>query len=126
MLNEIKQDLKPRRLLTISTISIVIGAIYLLQVISLSVLIYSGDLAQYAGLGIGIGIFGGIITQVIVLFSNSTGGITAGPQDSPTAILSVVAASISSGMIAASQEARFATVLMTVILTTSFTGVLFL
>ncbi len=126
MLNELKQDLQPRRLLTIVPISIVIGAIYLLQVISLSVLVYSGDLAPYAGLGIGIGIFGGIITQFIVLLTDSTGGITAGPQDSPTAILSVVAASISAGMIAASQEARLATVLMTVMLTTSFTGILFL
>ncbi|MBC7877358.1 MAG: SLC26A/SulP transporter family protein [Anaerolineales bacterium] len=126
MLNEIKQDLQPRRLLTILTISLVIGAIYLLQVISLSVLVYSGGLAEYAQLGIGIGIFGGIITQLIVLLTSSTGGVTAGPQDSPAAILSIVAASISAGMIAASQEARFATVLMTVMLTTFFTGVLFL
>lgn len=126
MLNELKQDLQPRRLLTISTISVVIGAIYLLQVISLSVLIYSGPLADYAGLGIGIGIVGGILTQLIVLFANSMGGVTAGPQDSPTAILSVVALSIGSAMVAASGEARFATVFVTVMLTSLFTGLLFL
>lgn len=126
MLNELKQDLQPRRLLTISTISLVIGAIYLLQVISLAVLIYSGPLSEYAGLGIGIGIFGGILTQLIVLFANSMGGVTAGPQDSPTAILSVVALSIGSAMVAASGEARFATVLVTVMITSLCTGLLFL
>lgn len=126
MLNELKQDLQPRRLLTIFTISLVIGAIYLLQVISLSVLVYSGPLADYAGVGIGIGIVGGILTQLIVLLANSMGGVTAGPQDSPTAILSVVALSIGSAMIAASGEARFATVFVTVMITSLFTGLLFL
>ncbi len=126
MLNEITEDLAPRRLFSIVMIGVVISAIYLPQIISLSVLVYSGDLAQFAALGIGIGIFGGIITQLIVVFTSSTGGLTGGPQDSPTAILSLVAASISAGMIAASQEARFATVLTTVVITTFFTGLLFL
>ena len=98
MFNEIVEDLKPRRLLNIVTIGVVIAAIYLPQIISLSVLIYSGDLAQFAALGIGIGIFGGIITQLIVTFASSAGGITGGPQDSPTAILSVVATFLRSNL----------------------------
>jgi hypothetical protein len=83
MFNEIREDLKPRRLLTILMIGIVIAAIYLPQIISLSVLIYSGSLAQYAALGIGIGIFGGIVTQLIAVFSSSRAGSWAARRTAP-------------------------------------------
>ena len=54
MFNEIKQDLQPRKQLSIFAAGAVIAVLYLPALISISVLIYSGDLARYASLGIGI------------------------------------------------------------------------
>lgn len=126
MLNEIKQDLHPRKLLSIFAAGAIIAVLYLPSIISISILIYSGRLAQYASLGIGISIMGTIIVQLFMAFGSSHNGMMGGPQDSPASILAVMAASTSAGMIAASQEARFATILMTIMLTTFFTGLFFI
>ena len=127
MLNEIKQDLiNPRRLLNIVMIGLVLGAIDLPQIISFSALIYSGGLAKYAAVGIGMGLVGAIIMEVSISLLGSAGGVLNGPQDSPTAVLSLVAGSIGVGMVAASDDARFATVLMAVIISSVSIGVLFL
>ncbi len=126
MLNEIKQDLHPRKLISIFAAGAIIAVLYLPSIISISILVYSGSLAQYASIGIGISIMGTIIVQFFTAFGSTHNGIMGGPQDSPASIIAVAAASISAGMIAASQEARFATILMTIMLTTFLTGMFFI
>ena len=126
MLDELKQDMQPRRLLTLVTVGVVVSIIDLPQIISLAALIYSGGLAKYAAIGIGMGIFGAIIMQLIMIFFGSARGVIYGPQDSPAAVLSLITAGISAGMVMASDNARLATALAAVIIVSVFTGILFL
>src|SRR5512140_2731327 len=91
-----------RRFLPIMTLGLVLGAIDLPTVISFAVLIYSGELAPFAGVGIGMVLFGGLLIQLIVALTSSIPGLMGGPQDSPAAILGVMAAAILTQIPAAS------------------------
>lgn len=120
------QDFQPRKLLPIATIGIVVGAIDLPVLLSFGVLIYSGGLAEYAGLGIGMTLFAAIIMQLVITLTSSAPGLIGGPQDSPAAILAVSAASMGAAMIGAAAGVRFSTVLAMIIITTFLTGAVFL
>jgi len=107
-------------------VGLVLGAINLPTVISFAILIYSGELAPFAGAGIGMILFGGFIIQLVIALTNSMPGIIGGPQDSPAAILSLMAVAILAQMPGASSEAKFITVTVTVIVTSVLTGIFFL
>ena len=61
-----------RQLLPVASIGIVGGTIVLLLGISNAILIFSGELASFAPRGIGLVLFGGLIMQLIVVFTSST------------------------------------------------------
>src|SRR5512133_3218379 len=99
-----------RRFIPIVSLGLVLGAIDLPTVISFAILIYSGELASFAGAGIGMILFGGLIIQLIIALTGSMPGIIGGPQDSPAAILSLMAVAILTQIPAASAETKFITV----------------
>jgi SulP family sulfate permease len=115
-----------RQLFSTVSIGLVCGAIALPLTISFGVLIYSGDVAAFAPLGIGMLLFGSLVMQLAVAFGSSVRGMVAGPQDSPAAILGLAAVLISQQMGAASDSAKFITVVAMVILTSVLAGILFL
>lgn len=125
-IKKISQHFDYRRLLPILSLGIVIGAINLPTVISFAILIYSGELTPFAGAGIGMVLFGGLIIQLIVAFTSSIPGIMGGPQDSPAAILGLMAAAIAAKMPNATLEVKFVTVAIAVMLTSVLSGVFFL
>src|SRR5512135_1800592 len=106
-----------RRFIPILSLGLVLGAIDLPTVISFAILIYSGELAPFAGVGIGMVLFGGLIIQLMIAFSTSIPGLMGGPQDSPAAILGIMAAAILSQIPNASLQTKFATVTAMVVLT---------
>ena len=120
------QKFDVRRFLPTLSLGIVLGAIDLPTVISFAILIYSGDLASFAGMGIGMILFGGLIVQLVIAFTSSITGMIGGPQDSPAAILGVMAVAIMVQMPTASPESKFATVTVAVMLTSILSGVFFL
>ncbi len=120
------QQVEVRRFLPIMTLGLILGVIDLPTVISFAVLIYSGELAPFAGVGIGMVLFGGLIVQIIVALTSSMPGLMGGPQDSPAAILGVMAAAILAQIPDASLETKFITVAGMVMLTTVLSGLFFL
>jgi len=115
-----------RQFFSTLSIGIVAGAIALPLVISFGILIYSGDLSQYASVGIGMMLFGCLAMQLIVAFSSSLPGMVAGPQDSPAAILGLAAVAISAQMGVAPGATKFITVVAMIIVTSLISGLLFL
>src|SRR3990172_1620852 len=123
---KISQLFDYRRLLPILSLGIVLGAIDLPAVISFAILIYSGALSPFAGAGIGMILFGGLIIQLIIALTSSIPGIMGGPQDSPAAILGLMAVAMAAKMPDATAEAKFVTVTIAVMLTSVLSGVFFL
>ena len=121
-----KNKLDVRQLLPILSIGLVDGIIVLPLVISFAILIFSGELSSFANRGIGMILFGGLIVQIVIALTNSAAGVIGVPQDSPAAILGLTAAAIAVSMKGASPEAKFVTVVVTVILTSIFSGLFFL
>lgn len=115
-----------RQLFSTLTIGLVAATIVLPLTISFGALIYSGDLAQFAPLGIGMMLFGALVMQLIVALGSSIPGLVAGPQDSPAAILALAAVAISEKMGAAPDSAKFMTVVAVVLVTSIISGILFL
>lgn len=115
-----------RRILPTISLGIVIGAIDLPAIISFAVLIYSGDLDQFAGMGIGLILFGSLIIQIIIALTSSIPGVIGGPQDSPAAILGLMGMAILAQLSDASPETKFITVTVTVMLTSVLSGIFFL
>ncbi len=115
-----------RGLIPILSLGLVLGAIDLPTVISFAILIYSGELAPFACVGIGMILFGGLIIQLIIALTSSIPGVIGGPQDSPAAILGLMAVAILTQMPNASLETKFVTVTVTVMITSILSGVFFL
>ena len=115
-----------RELLPIASIGLVGGVIGLPLAISFALLMFSGeDLAPFVSTGIGMILFGGLIMQIITALTSSVPGMIGGPQDSPAAILGLTALAIVARMEGASAEAKFITVVMTIILTSVISGLFF-
>jgi sulfate permease, SulP family len=119
------EQLEFRRFIPILSLGLVLGAIDLPTVISFAVLIYSGELAPFAGAGIGMVLFGGLVLQLVVALTTSVPGIMGGPQDSPAAILGIMAASILAQTSTETLETRFITVAVTIMLTSVLSGLFF-
>lgn len=115
-----------RKFIPSISLGVVIGAIDLPSVISFAILIYSGELAPYAGTGIGLILFGGLIIQVIIGLTSSIPGMIGGPQDSPAAILGLTAIALLSQMPDASLETKFITVTTAVMVTSITSGLFFI
>lgn len=121
-----KNKFDVRELLPVLSIGLVDGVIVIPLITSFAILIFSGQLATFATAGIGMVLFGGLILQLIIGLTNSAPGMLGAPQDSPAAILGLTAAAIVVSMKDAPIEAKFITVVVTIILTSIISGLFFL
>lgn len=117
---------KARRFIPVVTLGLILGAIDLPTIISFAILIYSGELAPFAGAGIGMILFGGLILQLMAALTSSVPGMMSGPQDSPAAILGVMAAAVLGQISTSSPETKFITVALMVMVTSILSGLFFL
>jgi SulP family sulfate permease len=122
-----KQELRPDRWLPGLTVGLVAGSLDIMIQISFALLIFSGDLSVYASRGIGLTLFAALAIGLAVALLSSLPGMVAIPQDSPAALLAVVAAAVAVSMPASgTSESLFATVVAAVALTSLLAGLFFL
>jgi sulfate permease, SulP family len=114
-----------RQLLSVASIGLVGGAIVLSLIISFTLLIFPGELVVFAPQGIGMVLFGAFIMQLIVAFTTSKPGMIGAPQDSPAAIMGLIAVAIATKMNGLPAQSKFITVVVTVILTSVISGLFF-
>jgi SulP family sulfate permease len=89
----------------------------------MAALIFSGPLASHVAAGIGLALFGGIVSSLAVALLGSLPGSVGGIQDAPAAIMAVMAGAIVAAMPdSASDEAAFVTVAATMAVTALLTG----
>ncbi len=103
---------------------IVIGILALFMQASFAAIIFSGELASFLPQGMGVLLVGAIIIWLIATFRSTYSGIIAMPQDSTSAILGVVAASMAATMTTASPTTIFATVIAAMIFSSVTSGAL--
>jgi SulP family sulfate permease len=124
---EFFDEFRPKKLLPSLTAGMIVGVSDVSLEISLAALIFSGALAPFVARGIGFILFGAFVILLIGAITSPIPGTMNVPQDTPAAILALVAAGIASTMqSAATLDSTFITVVVAIILTTLATGVLFL
>jgi sulfate permease, SulP family len=121
----LKTELQPSRLLPGLTAGLIAAIITISVEMSLAALIFSGPLNQFLGAGIGLMLFGGFAIGVVVAFTSSLPGVVAIPQDTPAAILALVAAGIAAAMKAAEPQSVYVTVVATICITSLLIAVFF-
>lgn len=126
IISEIKKEIQPRLLLSSVMVGLVVGIMDLGIEISLAGLIFSGDLSPFLAKGIGLLLFGAMTMGIVVGLTTSLPGMIAVPQDTPAAIMALVAASIAAAMKLSPPQAIYATVLSSIALTSLLMAVIFL
>jgi len=102
--------------------------IYILEIIfvlAFTALIYSGELSSQIPRAIGFILFGDAILCAAVAWLSSYPGFIAVEQDTPGAILGVLAVNIIA-VLSGNTEMQFATVTLMLVITTMMTGILLL
>src|SRR5512134_3641027 len=117
LVEELKRELSPKLLPSSVMVGILAGVLDLGTEISLAAYLFSGDLSQFLAGGIGVMLFGALIFGVVVGLITSVPGVIAIPQDTPAAILALMAAGIALSMKSAPSQAVFATVLAAIAVT---------
>ncbi len=104
-----------------------INAIIMISVeISFAALIFSGDLQPFLARGIGIMLLGTLVVSVIIALSSSLAGMVGLPQDTPAALMGLVAAGIALTLKGRDPETIYATTVGAMMLGSLVTGALFI
>ncbi|HAV78660.1 MAG TPA: sodium-independent anion transporter, partial [Anaerolineae bacterium] len=121
-----KESIDTRQTISSITAGLVVGLIFVVVSISLSTLVFSGELREYLSRGIGLFLFSGLILSVVLVSFGKFHGVTIAPQDGPAALLAVAAGGISGALVESQNtEAAFYTVAAGIILCSLFTGAAF-
>lgn len=112
LIASIRREFHPSRLISSLTAATITGVVAIIYAISFVALIFSGDLAPYISIGIGVSLFSAMIQSLIIALLSSLPGVVAHVQDTPAAIMGVVATAIVAQRVAPTAE-----VLPTVIVT---------
>ncbi len=126
LIKEVKKEFKPGLLLPGLTAGFIAAIVSISIMISLAALIWSGPLHPFLGNGIGFLLFGAFVIGVIVALTSSLPGVVAIPQDTPAAILALVAAGIAAAMQSAQPQALYTTVVAAIMLTSLLMAACFL
>ena len=120
------QEFHPRRFLPTLTAGLIVGILAVAIRISLAALIFSGSLAAHVGSGIGLMLFGVCIMSIVGALTSSQPSTIIGPQDAPTAILALIAATLTQRMAAsATTETIFYTLVAAIALSSLLSGIFF-
>ena len=97
-----------------------VGLISISYSLAYASLIFNGDLAYALPIGLGVNLFGALLTGIVAALFSPLKGLFAGPQDTPAIVLSAGAAAI-----AATVASPVPTVIMMVMLSTLTLGLVF-
>ncbi len=122
----LRRELTPRQFVPNVVAGIIVSAIELPLVLALAMLIFSGDLADYASRGVGFMLMSSVVAAAIIAVGSSVRAIIAAPQDGPATIMVVIAAALAATMAeATSSETIFLTVIAAMMITAVGTGLIF-
>jgi sulfate permease, SulP family len=121
-----KDEFQPGILLPSLTAGLIAAVITISLEISLAALIFSGDLTPFLAGGIGLMLFGAFAMGIAIALTTSLPGMIGFPQDTPAAILALVAASIAASLRGSDPESIYATVVAAISLTSILTAAFFL
>ena len=120
---KIKREFQPSILMPSITAGLIATIVTISIEISLAALIFSGDLSQFMPGGIGLMLFGSFAMGIVVALTSSLPGTVGFPQDTPAAILALVAAGIAVSMKSAAPQAIYSTVLAAIAITSLLTAI---
>lgn len=118
--NDIRNALHPERLIPSLLAGVLIGILQIALSTSFAALIFRGEMAADLSRGIGMALFSATLGLGLTSLLTSCQSILGGNQSAPAAIMGVMAAGIAG--IVTGGEARLATVVVAVALTTLITG----
>jgi SulP family sulfate permease len=78
------------------TAGLIAGPLVIISSVSYAMLIFTGELAPYLSVGIGVALFGAIILSVVTALTSSLPTISTVPQDNPAVLLALITASLTS------------------------------
>lgn len=102
----------------------VIGVLVVFLEISLAALIFSGELSEFFGAGIGILLLGTLISLLVAVCFSGFKILVSLPQDVPAAIIAVLAATLVAQPAMGNPAEAFATVVFVMVCSTLLTGVM--
>ncbi len=120
-----RPSLSYQEVLSSLSAGLVIGILIIFVEVSFTALIFSGELADFVAPAIGFNLFGAMVMGIVIALNSSFPGSIVLPQDTPAAILSVVAVAVVAALPAGQGEEAFATVVAAMMVSTIFTGLLF-
>lgn len=125
-LRDFKNEFKLSNLLPSITAGLIVSIVTISVEISLAALIFSGDLSGFLAGGIGLMLFGAFATGIAVALTTSLPGMVGLPQDTPAAILGLVAAAIAFSMKGEDPKEIYSTVVAAISFTSILTAIFFL
>lgn len=121
-----RQRMQPTYWLSVLTTGIVIGIINLVLLSSFAALVFSGPFAPNVAIGLGYFIIGGLVISLISALFSSFPSVIALPQDAPTVVLAIMAATLAVMMPETVQSSSgIATLLFIIVLCSLSTGLFF-
>lgn len=123
---ELKSEFVPDILLPSLTAGLVAAVITVSLEISLAAFIFSGELNQFLAGGIGLMLFGAFAIGITIALTTSLPGMIGLPQDTPAAIIGLVAAAIGVSMRGEDPRAVYFTIVAAMSLTSILTALFFL
>ncbi|MCG8422464.1 MAG: SulP family inorganic anion transporter [Proteobacteria bacterium] len=122
VLSEFKTD----RLFANILAGCVVGAIGVIGSISFAAFIFTGELSSHVSTGIGLTLFSGTVFGLVIAFASSYPVSPCFAQDIPAAAMGLMASAIAASMTEAhSAQSIFATILISIGLSTLLTGLVF-
>ena len=125
-LRDFRNEFEPATLLPSVTAGLVAAIITISLEISLAALIFSGELGEFLAGGIGLMLFGAFVMGIVIALTTSLPGTVGLPQDTPAAIMGLVAAAIGVSMRGEDPRAIYSTIVAAISLTSILTAVFFL
>jgi sulfate permease, SulP family len=123
--DEIKKEFQPKLMLAGLTAGLLAGVMDIGVEISLAALIFS-DLSQFVAAGIGLLLFGALVTGIVMSLTTSLPGVVAVPQDTPAAILALAISGIAFQMKSADPQSVYATAVAAIAVTSLAMGIIFI
>jgi sulfate permease, SulP family len=122
----LKRSFQPSMLLPGLTAGLINAIIEISVELSFAALIFSGDLQQFLPRGIGILLLGSCIISIVVSLTSSLVGMIGVPQDTPAALMALVAAGIAVTLKGRNPEMIYSTAVGAIIFSSLLTAILFI
>ncbi len=127
VLSELRQEIRPSRLLPALFAGLIIGATMVLWSVTIAALVFNGVLEPFLVRGTGYFLFGSMVLALVMALMSSYPGMIAGSDEAAAIILSLVASALAASMPPSTDaELVFTTVMVVVVVSTLLSGLVFL